>query len=40
VSLPELYDFVSRQVNEATEGKQNPVLRGDYDRELKVSAVK
>lgn len=40
VSVPELYDYVSRQVSEATEGKQNPILRGNYDRELKLSTVK
>lgn len=40
VSVPELYDYVSRQVSDATEGKQNPILRGNYDRELKLSTVK
>lgn len=40
VSVLELYDYVSRQVNEATDGKQNPMLRGDFDKELKLSAVK
>lgn len=41
VTLSELYDFVSRQVSEATEGKQNPKLGGGtYDRSLTLSVVK
>lgn len=40
VSVTELYDYVSRQVSDATAGKQNPILRGNYDRELPLSTVK
>jgi hypothetical protein len=40
VSILELYDYVSKQVNEATAGKQNPVLYGQYDQGLKLSVIK
>jgi len=40
VSINELYDYLSRKVNEETNGKQNPVLYGKYDQGLKLSTIK
>lgn len=40
ITITELFEFVSRQVNEATEGKQSPILYGNYDRALPLSTVK
>ena len=40
VSVIELFDFVDAEVKTATEGKQNPVLAGDYDDSLPVSVLK
>lgn len=40
VTITELFEYVSRQVNEATEGKQSPILYGNYDRTLPLATVK
>lgn len=40
ITVSELFDYVSRQVNEATEGKQSPTIYGNYDRTLPLSTVK
>lgn len=41
VTLSELYDYVSRQVSEATNGEQNPNLGdGEYDRTLPLAVTR
>ncbi|MCX6164162.1 MAG: caspase family protein [Ignavibacteriae bacterium] len=39
VTIKELYNYVQREVNSYTAGKQNPVLNGDYDENLPMSIV-